>query len=156
MNPAIGDMVHFRSICAACNKVGRQHFAFAIDDPDLLAILPSFSRRLSVYEDGGRKVNFWWDHSPSILDLYKAKIVAFFETLRALFMHRETHGSRDTHLIVFGGDAHVFLVGPAKNIVPLADREVQNPKIALVANRMKLNQFNYIDLTQYQTESDGG
>ena len=156
MNPAIGDMVHFRSICAACNDAGRQHFAFAIDDPDLLAILPIFSRRLHVYEAGGRRVNFWWDHSPSILYLYKVKISALYETFRALFGHRQVYGNEETHLILFGGDTHVFLVGPAKNIMPLEEHEIQNPKIAEVARRMKLYQFNYIDLTQYESESARG
>ena len=152
MNPAIGDLVHFRSICAACNKVGRQHFAFAIDDPDLLAILPRFSRRMRVYEAGGRNVNFWWDHSPSILYLYKVKLDALLTNLLTLIGRRDAHGNENTYLFVHGGGDDVFVVGPSRNIMPLADHEVQNSKFARGASRMNIEHFNYIDLTQSQTE----
>ena len=38
MSPRLGDRVHFRSVCVACNKMGRQHFTFVIDDPPIMDI----------------------------------------------------------------------------------------------------------------------
>ena len=154
MNPAIGDMVHFRSVCAACNDRGRRHFAFAIDDVELLPLLPNFSARLHMYGAGGRKIDLWWDHSPSIIYMYKVKIKAFLGDLRTLFGFREKRVNEDTYLILYGGDDHVFFVGPAEDIVPLADYETLNPTIALLASRMNISRFNYVDLTRHHSEGE--
>ena len=57
MQPSIGDLIHFRKICAACNKVGTRHLTFVIDDPELLAILPEFSERLYSFDERQRRLN---------------------------------------------------------------------------------------------------
>ena len=145
MKPAIGDMVHFRSVCAACNKVGRRHFTFFIDDPDLLVILPDFAKQLHTY-DAGQRINMWWDHSPSILESYKAKFDGLVNNLLTLVGHRDTSGFEDTYLILLGDD-NVFLVGPGRNILPLTSDEVSNVKVSQVVSRMNITHFNYVDLT---------
>ena len=144
MKPNIGDLIHFRKVCAACNKMGRQHFTFVVDDPELLPILPEFSKRLYSY-DAGRRLNIWFDHSPSLLELYKTKLDGLLQTLSALVGRRETHGYEDTRLIVLGPD-DVFLMGPSRDIVPLPADEVQNSLVTQVASRMNIKHFNYIDL----------
>ncbi len=145
MVPKLGDWVHFRTVCAACNKMGRQHFTSPIDDPELLSILPTFSKLLHTYQ-GGRKINIWWDHSPSLVELYKTKLDALLASLKAVIGQRAEHGYEDTRLIILGGE-YVFFTEPSRNIIPLADTEVQNPRIAHIAIQMNLKHFNYIDLT---------
>ena len=150
MKPQIGDMVHFRSVCAACNKVGRLHFTFVIDDPDLLAVLPEFSKRIHTYNNEGHKIYMWWDHSPSISEMYKINIDAFINTLKLIVWYRERHGYEDTYLILLHDD-QVFLTGPSRNILPLTRAEVSNVKISQIADRTGITHFNYVDLTASQS-----
>ena len=150
MKPNIGDMIHFRKVCAACNKMGRRHFTFVVNDPELLYVLPEFSTCLHTY-DRGRRLNIWLDHSPSLLERYKMKFNGVLLTLSALIGSSETHGYEDTRLIVFGGE-HVFLMGPSRDIAPLTTDEVQNPTITRVASRMNIEHFNYIDLRARHSE----
>ena len=145
MVPMLGDWVHFRSVCGACNKMGRQHFTFPIDDTELLTILPTFSKLLHTYQ-GTRKINMWWDHSPSFGEAYKAKINALLVNLKAFIGQRDQHGYEDTLLIILGGE-YVFFAGPSRNIIPLADNGVQDTRIVQIVSQMNLKHYNYIDLT---------
>lgn len=145
MVPKLGDYVHFRNVCAACDATGRQHFLFPIDDPELLAILPTFEKLLHFYQ-GSRKVNMWWDHSPTSAELWKTKLNAAVVNLKAITGQRDKHGYEDTYLIILSGE-YVFFTGPSRNIVPLADNEVPDARIEHIANQTNLKHFNYIDLT---------
>ena len=139
-------MVHFRSVCAACNKVGGRHFTFTIDDPDLLAILPEFSKKMHTYSEDGQKIDMWWDHSPSISEVLKTKFIAFVTVLKLIVGYRERHGHEDTHLILLHDD-HFFFMGPSRNILPLTHDEVSNVKVSEIVGRMNITHFNYIDLS---------
>ena len=137
-------MVHFRSVCGACNNLGGRHFHFVIDDLDLLAILPEFRGRYRSY-DNGRKINIWWDHSASIFEAYKIKVQALLSSLSTLIGRRETQGYEDTHLILLG-DNDVFLLGPSRSIIPLKDDEIGDARVSDIADRMNIKHFNYVDL----------
>ena len=146
MEPEIGDMVHFRSVCAACNKVGGRHFTFTIGDPDLLAILPEFSKKMHTYNEDGQKIDMWWDHSPSISEVIKAKFIALSMVLKLIVGYRERHGHEDTYLILLRDD-QVFFIGPSRNILPLTHDEVSNAKISEIIGKMNITHFNYVDLS---------
>ena len=154
MKPKIGDMVHFRSVCAACNRTGMRHFTFVLDDPDLLAMLPEFKKRLHSY-DKGREINIWWDHSPSVFEVYKITLDGVLLSLLALVKHRETHGYEDTYLILLSDD-YVSLSGPSRSIIPLTSDEIENAKVAQVVSRMNISHFNYIDFTRLKIDEGDG
>ena len=149
MRPRRGDMVHFRSICGACNKVGRRHYSLVVDDRYLISKLPEFKKRLNTYA-GERMISLWWDHSPSILELYKLKLDGLLSVLPTFVGRRERHGYEDTYLMLLTDD-HVFLNGPSRGILPLTIDEISNDNVALVASRMNLTHFNYLDLTTLPT-----
>ena len=143
--PQIGDMVHIQRICAACEGSGDQHFTFGIDDPELLAILPEFKTSLTI-RGGSRDVTSWWDHKPSIGELYKIKMGALAKNVKTIFGRRPTHGYDDTYLIVLG-DENVFYMGPSRNIIPLTSSNVSDPRINRIAEPLNFRHFNYLDCT---------
>ena len=144
MVPRLGDWVHFQAVCAACNKMGRQHFTLPIDDPELLAILPSFTQLMHSYL-GRRKINIWWDHSPRPAEIYKTRLNSMIVNLKALTGQRDKHGYEDTRLIILGGE-YVFFSETSRDIIPLTANEVQDFRIVNIASKMNLEHFNYIDL----------
>ena len=142
--PKMGDWVHFFKICAACNNVGSHHFTFTIDDWDLLAILPNFPKRLHTYAEG-QKIDMWWDHSPSTMDLYKVKFGGLKNTFAGIFRIPQKHGFEDTYLIILGDNGFASLTGPSRNIVPLTHERTSDPLVLQIVSRMDITHFNYVD-----------
>ena len=152
MKPRLGDWFHFRSVCATCNGNWGRHFTFEIDDQDLLSILPEPKGRWRVYTQG-QEVNFWLDHSPSIAEEYRTKLISLIANVKNIFGRSETHGYVDTYLIILG-DEHSFVTGPSRGIVLVTDQTLLNPRIANAVESMNLSHFNYVDLTTSPTAGD--
>ena len=126
MQPKLGDLVHFRHVCAMCNGVAAQHhFALTIDSPDMLAILPEF-RASQAFETDGRETFVWLDHVPSNAESYKMRFDGLVSRLTSLFRRRETHGYEDTYLITLG-DNEYFVSGPSRDILPRTEHRILTP-----------------------------
>ena len=138
--PQLGDMIHIRRICAACDGSGDQHYTFVIDDPELLAILPRF-RSSEATHAGGHPATLWSDHVPSAGD----KFGQVLSGLKSLFGRRMTSHD-DTYLIILADNTY-YVMGPSSNIIPFTPQNLCNPWVQQIAESMEFEHFNYLDLT---------
>lgn len=154
MEPKLGDMVHFRQVCALCNGVESQsHFALTIDNPGILAILPEFQGSQALESDN-RETVVWLDHVPTNAESFKMRFDGLMSRLTSLFRRRKTHGHEDTYLITLG-DEEYFVTGPSRDILARTEHRSLNPRVAGIVAALQLAHFNYVDLTTSHVEEEG-
>ena len=143
MQPKIGDRVHFRSICAACQKLTTTHFVFIIDDSQILASLPNFTKRTRL---ANTEFYIYWDHYFTNIATNWMNLQSSLNAFRSLFKRGNIYGFHDTYLIIltkFG----VFTTGPDRNILALPIEEIFDNRIITIVNSSNITHFNYLDLT---------
>ena len=137
--PQLGDVVHFRRICAACNDAGQAHFTFVVNDPDILSILPQFRSSQATRVDD-RTATLWLDH---VLPRGE-KFGRLLSNLKSMF-GRKTALYDDTYLIILADYNH-HMIGPSDTIIPFTVGNTRNARVRQIAESMEFMHFNHLDL----------
>lgn len=149
MQASLGDHVHFRSICAACQELTPSHYFFTINDPELLASLPEFPERVRLTGD----IYGYCDYNFSYTARHKSFLKGNFDAFKRLFGRGDTYGFRDTYLIILTSFGE-FVSGPDRRITALPVEQVSDTRILKIVNSTGIEHFNYLDLTTNPTNLD--